>query len=85
MNFIHFLSTVSTALSTGTKDNFYRVTSAFTSFPQKVASPITTIFIYNYLSSPSERGDGLAKERSILHSAIRSKCVKLSNIYSAQR
>ena len=85
MCFIHFLSTVSTTLSTGEKDNFYRVTSAFTSFPQKKALPITTIFIYNYLSSPSERGDRSIKERSILHSVIRSKCVKLSNIYSAQR
>ena len=85
MCFIHFLSTVSTTLSTGEKDNFYRVTSAFTSFPQKKALPITTIFIYNYLSSPSERGDGSFIKHPILHSVIRSKCVKLSNIYSAQR
>lgn len=56
MIFIHSLSTVSTGLSTAIKDNFYRVTSAFTSYPQLRATPITTIFIYNYLSSPSERG-----------------------------
>ena len=70
INFIHSLSTVSTALSTSKKDNFYRLTSVFISFPQKVAPPITTIFIYNYLSSLSERS---------LHSVIRGKCVKLSN------
>ena len=56
MNFIHFLSTVSTGLSTGIKDNFPSLTSTFTDYPQIRATPITTIFIYNYLSSPSERG-----------------------------
>ena len=76
---IHRLSTLSTGLSTAIKDNFYRVTSAFTPFPQIRATPITTIFIYNYLSSPSERGG------KSLHSVIWGRCVKLSNIYSAQR
>ena len=52
---IHLLSTLSTGLSTGIRDNFPLLTSTFTLYPQKILTPITTIFIYKYLSSPSER------------------------------
>jgi len=45
-----FLSTYLTKLSTEIKDNFPVLTSTFTTFPQKRATPITTIFIYKYLS-----------------------------------
>ncbi len=50
------LSTLSTPLSTEIEDNFYLLTSTFTTFPQKRLTPITTIFIYKYLS-PSEPVD----------------------------
>jgi hypothetical protein len=71
------LSTLSTLLSTEIEDNFYPLTSTFTTFPQKRPTPITTIFIYKYLSPQAN----LLISRLIkAHSAIRSIYVKLSNL-----
>jgi hypothetical protein len=71
------LSTLSTPLSTEIEDNFYLLTSTFTTFPQKRSTPITTIFIYKYLSPQANLLiDHLIKA----HSAIRSIYVKLSNL-----
>ena len=71
------LSTLSTPLSTEIEDNFYLLTSTFATFPQKRPTPITTIFIYKYLSPQANLLIGhLIK----VHSAIRSIYVKLSNI-----
>ena len=47
---LHALSTVFTGLSTEKEDNSYLLTCVFTTYPQKEALPITTIFIYKYLS-----------------------------------
>ena len=71
------LSTLSTPLSTEIEDNFYLLTSTFTTFPQKRLTPITTIFIYKYLSPQANLLIGRLIK---LHSAIRSIYVKLSNI-----
>ena len=51
MRSIHRLSTLTTGLSTGIKDNFSFLTSTFTTFPQNSFTPITTTFIYKFLSS----------------------------------
>lgn len=71
------LSTLSTPLSTEIEDNFYLLTSTFTTFPQKRSTPITTIFIYKYLSPQANLLIGRLIK---VHSAIRSIYVKLSNI-----
>lgn len=71
------LSTPSTLLSTEIEHNFYPLTSTFTTFPQKRPTPITTIFIYNYLSPQANL---LISRLNNAHSAIRSIYVKLSNI-----
>ena len=71
------LSTFSTPLSTEIEDNFYLLTSTFTAFPQKRLTPITTIFIYKYLSPQANL---LISHFTKAHSAIRSIYVKLSNL-----
>jgi hypothetical protein len=71
------LSTLSTPLSTEIEDNFYLLTSTFTTFPQKRPTPITTIFIYKYLSPQANLLIGRLIKA---HSAIRSIYVKLSNL-----
>ena len=68
------LSTISTGLSTVLKDNFPRLTSTFTAYPQKTTTPITTTFIYTYLSPQAN----LWGETT--HSAYQPNCVKLSNL-----
>lgn len=50
MRSIRSLSTGLTALSTPLKDKKKVLTSTFTTYPQDSATPITTIFIYKYLS-----------------------------------
>ncbi|CAN2168610.1 hypothetical protein MCEMRE196_00002 [Candidatus Nanopelagicaceae bacterium] len=77
MRSIHLLSTASTGLSTEIKDNFPALTSGFTTFPQNRATPITTIFIYKYLSPQANLWAALKK---IAHSAIEPIYVKLSNL-----
>ena len=71
---IHRLSTPSTGLSTEIKDNFSLLTSTFTAFPQKTATPITTTFIYKYLSPQANLWVHTT------HSAITSLYAKLSNL-----
>ena len=80
MNFIHFLSTVSTGLSTQIKDNFSVLTSAFTTFPQKTVTPITTTFIYKYLSPQANLWDGRLNQGSTGHSVNQPIYAKLSNL-----
>ena len=76
------LSTDITVLSTGKLNNFTVLTSTFTSYPQERATPITTIFIYNYLSPQAN----LWVSRPNLayfkwsHSVNRSLYAKLSNL-----
>ena len=77
MRSIHGLSTASTGLSTEIKDNLSALTSVFTTFPQKTVTPITTIFIYNYLSPQANLW---ASFKKISHSAIQPLYVKLSNL-----
>jgi len=77
MSFIHLLSTTSTGLSTGIKDNLPTLTSTFTTSPQKRAAPITTIFIYNYLSPQANLWLLSLKKH---HSAIWALYAKLSNL-----
>jgi hypothetical protein len=74
---IHFLSTVSTPLSTEKEDNSTRLTGTFTTYPQKRATPITTIFIYKYLSPQANLW---LHPFSKAHSAISSLYAKLSNL-----
>jgi hypothetical protein len=71
---IHSLSTSSTGLSTGIKDNFSLLTSLFTFYPQKSSTPITTTFIYKYLS-PQANLWGCST-----HSFIEGIYAKLSNL-----
>ena len=74
---LHFLSTVSTPLSTEKEDNSTLLTSTFTTYPQKRATPITTIFIYKYLS-PQANLWVITPLKA--HSAISSLYAKLSNL-----
>ena len=71
---IHRLSTPSTGLSTEIKDNFSLLTSVFTTFPQKTITPITTTFIYKYLSPQANLWG------SATHSFIEGIYAKLSNL-----
>ena len=68
------LSTFTTYLSTGRADNLKVLTSTFTLYPQKRALPITTIFIYKYLSPQAN----LWVETT--HSFIQGFYAKLSNL-----
>ena len=74
MRSIHWLSTPSTALSTGNKDNFPLLNRAFTAYPQNWPTPITTTFIYKYLSPQAN----LRVETT--HSFIQGFYAKLSNL-----
>lgn len=74
---IHRLSTLSTGLSTEIKDNYPALTSTFTTFPQISPTPITTIFIYKYLSPQANLWVGLSQST---HSTIRGIYAKLSNL-----
>ena len=71
------LSTVFRKLSTLSKDNFKVPTSTFTLYPQKKVLPITTIFIYKYLSPQANLWADLTKKT---HSTIRGIYAKLSNL-----
>ena len=68
------LSTLSTPLSTEIEDNFYLLTSTFVTFPQKRSTPITTIFIYKYLSPQANLWGRTT------HSLIEGIYAKLSNL-----
>jgi hypothetical protein len=74
---IHWLSTLSTGLSTEIKDNYSALTSTFTTFPQISPTPITTIFIYKYLSPQANLWADPTKST---HSTIRGIYAKLSNL-----
>ena len=74
---IHGLSTLSTGLSTEIKDNYSVLTSTFTTFPQISPTPITTIFIYKYLSPQANLWVDFSKST---HSTIRGIYAKLSNL-----
>ena len=71
---IHRLSTSSTGLSTEKKDNFSLLNSTFITFPQKSAPPITTTFIYKYLSPQANLWGRTT------HSFIEGIYAKLSNL-----
>ena len=77
MRSIHGLSTLSTGLSTEIKDNFQPLTSTFTTFPQKTSTPITTIFIYKYLSPQANLW---VRAKKSTHSTNRGIYAKLSNL-----
>ena len=77
---IHRLSTSSTGLSTERKDNFSLLTSTFATFPQKSAPPITTTFIYKYLSPQANLWGFLPSILISRHSVNRSLYAKLSNL-----
>ena len=74
MRSIHRLSTLTTGLSTGIKDNFSFLTSTFTTYPQICPTPITTTFIYKYLSPQANLWGKTA------HSFINGIYAKLSNL-----
>ncbi len=68
------LSTLSTGLSTEIKDNFSLLTCLFTFYPQKTLTPITTTFIYKYLSPQANLWGRTT------HSFIEGIYAKLSNL-----
>jgi hypothetical protein len=74
---IHFLSTVINRLSTEKEDNSTLLTCVFTTYPQKRLIPITTIFIYKYLSPQANLW---FSHREIAHSAPGYLYAKLSNL-----
>ena len=71
------LSTVLGELSTLSRDNLKVLTSTFTSYPQKKVLPITTIFIYKYLSPQANLWVSQGKKS---HSANPAFYAKLSNL-----
>lgn len=71
------LSTLSRVLSTPSLGNLKALTSTFLTYPQKSSLPITTTFIYKYLSPQADRISPSVKNT---HSSIRSLYVKLSNL-----
>jgi hypothetical protein len=71
------LSTISTGLSTEIEDNFPALTCGFTLYPQKTAPPITTIFIYRYLSPQANL---FIKQIKSAHSLFPTFYAKLSNL-----
>jgi hypothetical protein len=71
------LSTVFGELSTLSRDNLKVLTSTFTSYPQKKVLPITTIFIYKYLSPQANLWVSPGKKS---HSANPAFYAKLSNL-----
>jgi hypothetical protein len=73
MRSIHWLSTPSTALSTGIKDNFSLLNRLFATYPQNWSTPITTTFIYKYLSPQANLWV------KTTHSFIQGFYAKLSN------
>ena len=77
MRSIHWLSTPSTALSTGNKDNSSLLNRAFTTYPQNWSTPITTTFIYKYLSPQANLW---FSHKEIAHSAPGYLYAKLSNL-----
>lgn len=80
MRSIHRLSTVSTGLSTQIKDNFSVLTSTFTTFPQKTSTPITTTFIYKYLSPQANLWVRRPNHGGTDHSVNQPIYAKLSNL-----
>jgi hypothetical protein len=74
MRSIHRLSTFSTGLSTEFKDNLSLLTSTFTTYPQISITPITTTFIYKYLSPQANLWGATT------HSFINGIYAKLSNL-----
>jgi hypothetical protein len=58
-------------------DNFKVSTSTFTLYPQEMALPITTIFIYKYLSPQANLWES---GKRINHSAYPALYAKLSNL-----
>jgi hypothetical protein len=76
------LSTVVTHLSTPFKDNFKALSSTFTFYPQKRGTPITTIFIYKYLSPQANLW---ASSKKMSHSTNHTLYAKLSNLEGVYR
>jgi hypothetical protein len=76
------LSTIDTGLSTRKKDNFPRLTSGFTFYPQEEAPPITTIFIYRYLSPQANLFINSIKTTHSLFIAFYAKLSNLTGLFS---
>ena len=76
------LSTTYTFLSTTFLHIFTVLTSTFTFYPQKWATPITTIFIYKYLSPQANLWFSRLPltRREDSHSVNRALYAKLSNL-----
>jgi hypothetical protein len=80
MRSIRSLSTGLTALSTPLKDKKKVLTSTFTTYPQDSATPITTIFIYKYLS-PSEPVGYLHQRPHSFNPYLYAKLSNLEGLY----
>jgi hypothetical protein len=76
------LSTVNPNLSTDSWDNFKALTSTFTSYPQEIALPITTIFIYKYLSPQANLWGSGNKIHHSVYPALYAKLSNLEGVYS---
>ena len=77
MKLIHSLSTVINRLSTEKEGNSTFLTCTFTTYPQKRLIPITTIFIYKYLSPQANLW---FSHQEIAHSTPGYLYAKLSNL-----
>jgi hypothetical protein len=76
------LSTVFRKLSTLSKDNFKVPTSTFTLYPQKKVLPITTIFIYKYLSPQANLWVSRGKKNHSANPAFYAKLSNLEGVFS---
>lgn len=79
---IQSLSTRFTQLSTSFMDIFTRLTSTFTLYPQKWVTPITTIFIYKYLSPQANLWAALQRSTHSVNRAFYAKLSNLEGVYS---
>ena len=76
------LSTVLGELSTLSRDNLKVLTSTFTSYPQKKVLPITTIFIYKYLSPQANLWVSRGKKNHSANPAFYAKLSNLEGVFS---
>jgi hypothetical protein len=76
------LSTPLASLSTPFRDNFSVLSSTFTPYPQKRATPITTIFIYRYLSPQANLWGSSKKIGHSINCALYAKLSNLEGVYS---
>ena len=63
-------------------DIFTGLTSTFTLYPQKWVTPITTIFIYKYLSPQANLWAALQRSTHSVNRAFYAKLSNLEGVYS---